>query len=71
MIEEEGKKQYVLIKDFNTFMYDHALRWGRKIFCYYCLQAFSTEEMLKRHIKNCFKINDKQRIQMPKKYEYI
>ena len=39
-------------------------------FCHYCLQAFSTEEILKHHIKDCFKINGKQRIIMPKKGEY-
>ena len=26
---------------------------------HYCLQAFSTEEILKRHIRDCFKIKDK------------
>ena len=31
----------------------------------------STEEILKRHIKDCFKINDKQRIIRPKKGEYV
>ena len=39
-------------------------------FSRYCLQAFSTEEILK-HIKDCFKINGKQRIIMPKKTEYV
>ena len=33
----------------------------------YCLHAFSTEEILKRHIKDSFKVNGKQRIVMPKK----
>ena len=28
---EEVKKQYVLIKDLNTFMYDHRLYYRRKI----------------------------------------
>ena len=36
-----------------------------------CLQAFSTEEILKRDIKDCFKINNMQRIMMPKKDEYV
>ena len=36
-------------------------------FCRYYLQAFSTEEILKHHIKDSFKINGKQRIIMPKK----
>ena len=36
LIEEEGKSQYVLIKDFNTFMYNQTLHHDRKHFgCYY------------------------------------
>ena len=35
-----------------------------KHFCRYCLQAFSTEEILKHHIRDCFKINGKQKIIM-------
>ena len=46
LIRKEGKRHYVLIKDFNTFMYDHTLHRKRKRFCSYCLQAFSAEEML-------------------------
>ena len=49
-------------------MYDHTLDHGRKHFCRYCLQAFSSEEILKRHIKDCFKINSKQRINAKKDY---
>ena len=64
LIGEKGKRHYVFIKDFNTFMSDHALHRGRKHFCCYCLQAFSTEEILKSHIKECFKINGKQRMIM-------
>ena len=33
LIGEEGKRHYVLIKDFNTFMYDHTLHRGKKHFC--------------------------------------
>ena len=61
LIGEGEKKHYVLIKDFNTFMYDHTLHRGRKLFCPYCLHAFVTEEIVKRHIQDCFKINGKQR----------
>ena len=64
-------KYYVLIKDFNIFMYDHSLHCGRKHFCSYCLHAFITEEILKRHIEDCYEINGHQRIKMPKKDEYI
>ena len=52
-------------------MYDHSLHRGRKRCCHYCLHAFITEEILNLHIKDCFKINDKQMIKMPKKFEYV
>ena len=29
----EGKRHYVVIKDFDTFIYDHILHFGRKFFC--------------------------------------
>ena len=67
----KGKRHYVLIPDFNTFMHDHTLHCGRKHFCCYSSQAFSTEEILKRHIKDCFKIDGKQGIKMPKNGEYL
>ena len=51
-------------------MYDHSLHHGRKKFCF-CLHAFITEEILDRHIKDCFKINSKQRIKMQKKVNMI
>ena len=64
LIGEKGKGHYVLIKDFDIFMYDHTLHHGKKL-CRYCSQAFSIGEILKRHIKDCFKINGKQRIVIP------
>ena len=51
LIEEKGKRHYVLIKDFNTFMYNHTLHCRKKHFCCSSLQAFSTEDILKCHIK--------------------
>ena len=71
LIKEEEKRHYVLIEDFNTFMYDHSLHRGRKHCCRYFLHAFITEGTLKLHIKDCFKINDKQRIIIPKKGENV
>ena len=38
----------------------HTLNRGRKHFCRYCLQAFSTEEILIYHIKDCFRTNGKK-----------
>ena len=51
-------------------MYDHTLYRKRNHFCLYYLKVFSTEEILKSHIKDCLKINEKQRIIMPKKGEF-
>ena len=39
----------------------------KKHFSRYCLDVFRTAEKLKCCIKDCFKINDKQRIKMSKK----
>ena len=39
---EEDKNHYALIKDFNTFMYDHTLHRRKKHFSPYCLQEFGT-----------------------------
>ena len=47
-------------------MYDHLLHRGRKHFRCYCLHAFIAEEVLKCHIKDCFNINGKQTIKMPR-----
>ena len=63
---EEEKKNYVLVNDFNRFMYDHSLHRRRKHFYRYCLHIPITEGMLKRHTKDCFKINGKEMIKMPK-----
>ena len=59
------------MKDFNTFMCDYWLYRGRKYLCRYCLYAFIAKEILKRYMKDYFKINGKQRIIMPKKGECV
>ena len=71
LIGNGEKKHYVLINDFNRYMHDHSLHRGRRHFCRYFLHAFITEKILKRHIKDCFKINGKQTIKMPKKGECV
>ena len=70
LIGEEGKRHCVLIKDCNTFMYDDTFLLA-KHFCCYCFQAFRTEEILKSHIKDCFKIKGKQRAIKPKKVNML
>ena len=71
VIGEEGKKHYVIFQYFNTFMYDHTTRRGKKHFCFYFLQAFSAAGLLKCHVNNFFMINSKQLIRMPETVEYL
>ena len=65
------KKHYDFIKDFNRFINDYSLHRGRKYSCCFCSHAAITEEILKHRIKDCIKINGKQRIKIPKKGEYV
>ena len=45
LITKDEKKHYVLIKDFNAFMYNQSKHKERKHFCMYCLQCFSSERI--------------------------
>ena len=67
LITEDEKKHYVLIKDFDKFMYNQSKDKERKHFCMYCLQCFSSESILAKHTRNCLTINGKQAINMPKR----
>ena len=40
LITKDEKKHYILIKDFNAFMYNQSKHRERKHFCMYCLQCF-------------------------------
>ena len=70
LIEEKGQRYYVLIKDFNGFMYDHKLHRGGEHFCHCCL-AFSLAKILESNVLDCFKISGKQIIKMHKKGKYV
>ena len=56
---------YVLVKDFNRFMFNQSKHKERKHFCMYCLQCFSSEEILTNHKENCIQVNGQQAINMP------
>ena len=71
LITKDEKKHYVLIKDFNAFMYNQSKHKERKHFCMYCLQCFSSERILANHVNNCLTINGAQAINMPKQGENI
>ena len=69
LITKDEKKHYVLIKDFNAFMYNQSKHKERKHFCMYCLQCFSSERILANHVNNCLTTNGAQAINMPKQGE--
>ena len=51
MIGKGLKRHYVLIKDFNIFMYYYTLHRGGTRFCHYCLQAIKTVLPLKLMVR--------------------
>ena len=65
LITEGEVWHYCLLKDFNKFMYNQTKHKGRKHFCMYCLQGFSSERVLNNHTVDCIEINGKQSIKMP------
>ena len=71
LITEDEKKHYVLIKDFNAFMYNQTKHKEKKHFCMFCLQCFSSKRILANHVNNCLMINGAQAINMPKQGENV
>ena len=71
LITKDEKEHYVLIKDFNKFMYNQSKHKEKKHFRMFCLQCFSSERVLANHVNNCSTINGNQAINMPKKGENI
>ncbi|KAL9959301.1 hypothetical protein ACROYT_G032614 [Oculina patagonica] len=67
LVTENENKHYVLIKDFNKFMYNQTKHKERKHFCMHCLQCFSSERVLNDHKENCIQVNGTQAIKMPTK----
>ena len=67
LITEDKNKHYVLIKDFNNFMYNKTKHKERKHFCMHCLQCFSSERVLSDHKDNCITVNGTQAVKMPNK----
>ena len=67
LITENENKHYVLIKDFNSFMYNQTKHKESKHFCMHCLQCFSSERVLSDHKDNCITVNGTQAVKMPNK----
>ena len=67
LVTKDENKHYVLIKDFNRFMYNQTKHKERKHFCMHCLQCFSSEQILINHKDNCIQVNGTQAVNMPTK----
>ena len=63
--DKHGNSHYVLIKDFNRFMYSFTKHKGRKYFCLRCLHCCSSARVLENHKQDCLLINGTQAIKMP------
>ena len=71
LITENENKHYVLIEDFNRFMFNQTKYEGKKHFCMNCLQCFSSERVLNDHRDNCIQVNGTQAVKMPDKHNNI
>ena len=71
LITKDENKHYVLIKDFNKFMYKQTKHKERKHFCMFYLQCFSSERVLNNHKDNCIQVNGMQAVNMPDKKNNI
>ena len=67
LVTKDENMHYVLIKDFNKFMYKQKKHKERKNFCMHCLQCFSSERVLNDHKDNCIQVNGTQAVRMPTK----
>ena len=67
LVTKDKNKHFVLIKDFNKFMYNQTKHKDKKHFCMHCLQCFSSEKELNDHKDNCIQLNGTQAIKMPDK----
>ena len=67
LITEDKNKHYVLIEDFNKFMFNKTKHKESKHFCMHCLQCFSSERVLNNHKDNCIQVNGTQAVKMPDK----
>ena len=57
---------YIWIKDFNKLCSNITKFRGKKHFCMQCIQHFTTEEILQKHIPECMAINNVQAVHLPK-----
>ena len=61
-----SKEHYVWIKNFSRLCANVNKDNRKKYFCMYCINGFTSEEILKRHEEDCKNFNGSQAVEMPK-----
>ena len=56
LITKEKEQHYVLIKDFNTFMYNQTKHKERRHFCMHCLPCFHYQKAFINHKKTALQL---------------
>ena len=64
LLIDDGKSNYVYIKDFDRFMFHKTNNKNKKWFCRNRLQCFSSKNVLIKHRENCLSINGKQSVKL-------
>ena len=64
LIENGNENHYVWIKDFNKLINTQSKNSRKLFFCYYCLQHFTSENILKNHTEVCLKIIGTKKVKM-------
>ena len=59
LLTDNDKSHYVYIKNFDIFLFHKTKIKTKKWLCKSCLQRFSSENVLIKHIENCLRINGK------------
>lgn len=65
MSDSKGNSHCVCIKDFNRLNCCQSKHRGEKFFCMFCLQCFTTQEILDKHKLVSTWINRKQTTNLP------
>ena len=62
LLSNSINSHYVLINDLNRFMTNKTKHHGKKRFCWYSLQCFSSSKVLQCHVKNCIALNHMKKL---------
>ena len=67
----ESKEHYVWINNFSRLCFNVNKHNEKKYFCKYCINGFTSEDVLSKHEEECKKFNGSQAVEMPKSGEVV